>query len=234
MEKKGPHLDDESEDFEGDEADSDTADFEGDPIVGRVELTTEDFTSVWAILPQNRGAFMRFGLWLVVIPIFWLIFSWLNTGANGEPTSLPWTVMASPVAAMVLIAFAVFRSRNVWAKNAVADLRGAEGVEFRFDATGFSFNPPGRQLQHAWSTLYRWLETARAFVIYTGPINVIVVPKRAFAAAEQARLRELFRQLVPNRPLRGAEVGRPIVRTVGVWLVLVIVFLALWQFLDSK
>lgn len=49
------------------------AEFEGEPIVGRTELTAQDFTAVWAILPQNRQIFARFALWILLIPLLGLI-----------------------------------------------------------------------------------------------------------------------------------------------------------------
>jgi hypothetical protein len=205
--------------------------FEGSPIVGHAQLTAEDFTSVWAALPQNRRLFGRLGLWVVLIAMFWLVHRLLSP--DGASAPLPWTILLVPVVMAVVFPLALWRGRNVWAKNAVADLRGGEGVEFRFDESGFSFNAPGRQIHHAWSALYRCVETAQGFAIYTAPAAVMVVPKRAFAAEDQARLRAQLLANVPNRPLRGTRTWPPR-NMVLLWVVLVVVFLALWQVLDSK
>ena len=87
---------------------------------------------------------------------------------------------------------------GAWAKNALADLRAAEGVEYRFDSAGISFHAPGRNLQQTWSSLHRCLETPIAFAIYTSPAAALIVPKRAFAAAEQARLRTRLLELIDH------------------------------------
>src|SRR4051812_29774232 len=166
------------------ELEADEVEFEGGPIVGRVALTTEDFTSVWAALPQHRRVFLQLALTVVAIPLFWLLFKLLNSDGTGEPAGMTWTIVAVSVLLVPGFAFKLWRARRVWAKNGLADLRGAEGVEFRFDSAGFSFHAPGLQIQHTWSSLYRCIETAPAFAIYTSPAALIVVPKRAFAATE--------------------------------------------------
>jgi len=206
--------------------------FEAGPIVGRAQLTPDDFTAVWAALPQNRRLFVRLGSWVVLIGMFWFVRGLLDPAAASEP--LPWTMLLVPGVMVVGFPLILWRSRNAWGKNAVAELRGNEGVEYRFDAAGFSFSAPGRQVQHAWSALYRCLETAQAFAIYTGPAAVIVVPKRAFAADDQARLVSLLPTAVPNRPLSGAATWRPLGRTVLLWVVMVIAFLVIWQVLNPK
>ena len=70
-------------------------------------------------------------------------------------------------------------------EHAVADLRGASGVEYRFDSAGFLFSAPGRTSRMAWDTLHGSLETPAAFAIYTSPAMVMVVPKRAFGANDR-------------------------------------------------
>ncbi|HEY3252476.1 MAG TPA: YcxB family protein [Polyangiaceae bacterium] len=211
--------------------DAPSAEFEGAPIVGCTELRVEDFTSAWAALPQNRRVFVRFGLWLLAIPLFGVYQLLLNESGPHDASGSPWPVVALSLGvAGALFGFALWRDRTVWARNAVADLRGAEGVEFRFDALGFSFQAPGRHAQHTWDSLYRCIETANAFAIYTGPIMVMIVPKRAFAASELDSLRARLLERVPNRALRGTELWQP--WKLVLWIVLVVAFLVIWQLLE--
>ena len=213
---------------------TDGGDFEGGPIVGRVELTTEDFTSVWAALPGNRPVFVQRALTAVALPLFWLMFSMFDSDGTGAPVGMTWFVVLQSLLLPPALGFRLWRARAEWAKNGVADLRGAEGVEFRFDSAGVSLHSPGSQSQHAWSTLFRCLDTAHAFLIFVTPSALIVVPKRAFAAAEQARLRACLLKLVPNRPLRGTNIWRPLRSTVTDWVMIGLVFFGVWQVLDWR
>jgi hypothetical protein len=204
--------------------------FEGAPIVGQAKLSTRDFSDMWVALPQNRHLFLRIGLWLAVIPLLWLISALLN--ARSGPTHVTWEVALPPIAVVVGLTIAVWRDRNL-AKSAIVPLRGAEGVEFRFDAAGFFCRAAGKPLQHAWSALHGYVETATAFAIYFAPRVVEVVPKRAFAESEQVRLRAHLLALVPNRSLTATQVWRPTKRTVLLALVLVLASLAIWQVVES-
>lgn len=210
------------------------ADFEGGPIVGRVKLTTEDLASVWAALPGNRPVIVQRVLTVVALPLFWLMFSMFGSSGTGAPDGMTWFVVVQSLVLPPALGFRLWRTRAQWAKNGVADLGGAEGVEFRFDSAGVSFNPRGSRVQHAWSSLFRCLETAHAFLIYVSPSGLIVVPKRAFTAADQARLRARLLELVPNRPLRGTNIWRPLRSTLTDWVMIGLAFFGMWQFLDKK
>ena len=225
-------ADEEDQDFAEDEAE--VADFEGGPTVGRTKLTEEDFSSVWFALPQNRNIVVRFAFIPFAIPLFWFVSSKLNTVDTANPLEVPWLAFAVPILIGGALVYGMWRGRGVWARNAVADMRGAEGVEYRFDALGFSLKSPGRQFQLAWSTLYRSIETANAFAIYTAPAMVTVVPKRAFSAEEQVRLRARLLEHVPNRQLRGTGGWRTGGRMLLVWAALLAIFLTMWQFLGAK
>lgn len=91
---------------------------------------------------------------------------------------------------------------------------------------------PGRKATTAWSSLAHCLETPGAFAVYITPVTVMVVPKRAFAVADQPRLRALLTTRISNRPLRGVK--QYSLRALVVWAVLIVVFLAAWQILSAK
>lgn len=203
----------------------------GESITGRTAITAEDFKAIWAVLPQNRSVMKVFGLMVLSVPALSAL-SWLTGLGGATPPS--WVYFASPLVLAPLIALGLWKGRARWAENAVKDIRSLEGVEFIFDAAGVTVALPGRRSSTAWESLSRCLETSAAFAIYLTPNAMMVVPKRAFAAADQPRLRALLQQRVPNRPLRGVYgYGSPL-RGLALWTVLVVVFLVIWQILSSK
>src|SRR5450432_941069 len=113
------------------DAESHESQFEGEPLVGHTKLTVEDFTTVWTRLPHTRSVAVRLFLWVLAFPFFALVTAILNGQASGEPIQLPWLYGVVPVLLGGALAFGLWRGRTRWAENAVADLRGGEGVEFR-------------------------------------------------------------------------------------------------------
>ncbi|HEY0465571.1 MAG TPA: YcxB family protein [Polyangiaceae bacterium] len=186
-----------------DESHASPNDFEGAPIAGRAQLTEEDFRGVWAVLPRNRQALVSLAFSLLAIPLFWLMLAVLDSHGWSGLMSLPLVVGSFIFGA--LSAFGLWLRRFAWAQSAAAQMRNLEGVEFRFDSSGVSLVAPGRPSQHEWSSLYRCIETAQVFAIYTAPTMVMVVPKRAFAASELSRLRALLLKQVPKRGKRCAK-----------------------------
>jgi hypothetical protein len=203
--------------------------FEGKLIAGGTPITADDFKAVWSVLPQNRSAMKMVGLITLGIPAFATIQSFVVTGTV-SPTSMGWLYLALPIVLALVVARAFWKGRARWADNAVKDLRSLEGVDFRFDAAGVTIDAPGRKATTAWSALARSIETPEAFAIYTTPATVMLVPKRAFSAEDQARLRALLSKLVPNQPLRGVKLYS--LRTLVIWVVALVGFLAVWKFLS--
>ncbi|HYP75566.1 MAG TPA: YcxB family protein [Polyangiaceae bacterium] len=206
-------------------------DFEGGPIIGRAELTEEDFKAVWAILPRNRLALVKLVFSLLAIPLFWLMIAVLE--AHGWRGLMSFPVVIGSFVVGAVLAFGLWRRRFAWARSAAMQMRSAEGVELRFDSAGVSVSGQGQPFQHAWSSLYRCIETPRLFAIYTAPTMVMVVPKRAFAADEQVRLRAWLLKHVPKRELPEARLWRALGRQIFLWLVFLCAFLAVWFFLNQ-
>jgi len=217
----------ESEEPDSDE-DGAQAGFEGEPIFGRTAITAEDFKKIWWLLPQNRRVGKSAALIGLGVPAFYAIQRWMVPGGDVDPVN--WAFLFSACAMPPALVWALWRARARWAQTAVADLRSQEGVAFRFDAEGMSIDAPGRKHTLAWATLVHCLEAPESFLVYTTPAAVMVVPKRAFSATDQARLRTLLAELVPKRPLRGVKLFA--LRTLVLWVVLVLAFLAIWQFLE--
>jgi YcxB-like protein len=203
--------------------------FEGKPIAGGTPITADDFKAVWSALPQNRSAMKMFGLMALGIPTFAVIQSLIVNGSVSS-TSMGWLYLVLPVVFGLVLARVLWKGRARWADNAVKDLRSLEGVDFRFDAAGVTIDAPGRKATTAWSALARSIETPEAFAIYITPATVMLVPKRAFTAEDQVRLRALLSKLVPNQPLRGVNLYS--LRTLAIWVVVLVGFLAVWKFLS--
>jgi len=217
---------------DGNQGDTGAADFKGGPIAGRVDLTEEDFRAVWAVLPRNRRALVELVFTFLAIPLFWLTTAVLDSHGLRGVMSLPVVVGAFVVSAV--LAFTIWLRRSLWTRSAVRQLRGVEGAEFRFDSLGISMVTQGHQDQHTWSTLFRCTETARVFAIFTAPNMVMVVPKRAFDANEQTRLRAWLQTHVPKRELAGAKVWRPLVQKTLLWFLCLCVFAAVWRAWNSR
>src|SRR6185369_12955584 len=79
--------------------------------------------------------------------------------------------------------------RRRWPKAALAQL-GAGATQFRFEDYGLTVNSSLRQQRFAWSALSRFIQAPTAFLIYTTPRAVFVVPKRAFRDVDIARIAE--------------------------------------------
>ena len=80
----------------------------------------------------------------------------------------------------------------------------------------------------AWAAVHAQVVTKGAFLLYPSAQICVVVPKRAFAEADQLRLaKELEARVAPLKRGGGA------VRALVLWVVLIVAFLALWQFLDA-
>jgi hypothetical protein len=117
---------------------------------------------------------------------------------------LIWTATEAPnsvvaIAIPIIFCAAVYgllRGRRRWAE---ASLRGHDGtVEYLFDHYGYQLKAPGRESRSE---------------------------KRAFAAADQVRLRQELEARIPRRPAS----YRGVLKLLLAWLLLTLVFLAVWQ-----
>ena len=201
-----------------------------DVIVVETAITEGDFEKVWLSLPQTRYRFKLVGLAAISAAVA-VAAHLLARSAGGSPGPFPWAYVLAAFATPPLVGWVVWNGRVRWAKNAVSDLRAREGIHFRFDAEGVAMKLPGRSLTWAWDSLARSLETSDAFVVYMSPISLIVVPKRAISAPDQTRLRAIFQERVPHRPLRGEKMRT---RTIVLWSFFIVVLsLVVWRILDQ-
>jgi hypothetical protein len=193
-------------------------------IEGRVAMCVEDFAQAWRFLPQVRGSVAVVFVIVLLVPAMMMMFNFRDGGGNGLIYAGTGVLTAGAAA------YGMWRGRMRWAKNALHTLRGEEGVLFRFDDYGFHVTAPGRESRLAWSEVYRSIDTALAFLVYTAPHAVVIVPKRAFASAEVNLLQALLIERVRPRPLAGTpRLGRFLL----LWLVLLISFFAIRNLLGS-
>ncbi len=194
-------------------------DLAGHPIRGEAQLTADDFKAVWAAVPQVQ----RTIAWLAVLVVLLPTFIWLR--ADGRN---PIILGAIPICLMA-VAFGVYRGRGRWAEGALSGSHG-KPVEYLFDGEAFQVKAPGRDSRAEWATLRGHVEVKGAFLIYMSPQIFVLVPKRAFTAADQARLGAELRARVP--PYRAPGGGAK--KLLLLWLALVLVFLGIWQLLNTK
>lgn len=90
-----------------------------------------------------------------------------------------------------------------------------------------TFDSSFGEQRYAWETLSGVTEAARAYLLYTSPRRLFVVPKRAFDADDSAEVAELLAAVRPPR-----ERGRRR-RTLAVWAAVCAAFLVLFRRLEG-
>ncbi len=180
--------------------------------------------------PQSKGFKSKQWLAGAVLPFFMILVWW--AGAHSTRDAPNWSLILPLAFVSPAFMFLFFRNlRTHAAKNMLAELGWKEGLEFRLDPQRFSFCASGREVNVEWQALTRSLEIPNAYLIYTTPRLAVIMPKRAFAPEELPRVHELLQRRVPQKELR--SVARPR-RLVITWLVLMVLFLAIWQFVEMK
>lgn len=195
-------------------------------IVGEADVTEADLLQVAKALPGSKRP------WLVpaIIAVGMVPLLVLN-GPDWRARTL--TVLLP--AAFVII-MTVYFQRGIgraWAKQALTNIGGS--TTFRFDDYGFAAESSLRQHRLAWAGLARALETPQAFLVYTTPGTVLIVPKRAFADDEVLRLSGWLRERITPVPVRKVGVFGTVSaqRTLVLWVVLLVTFLSIWHFLGE-
>jgi YcxB-like protein len=185
-----------------------------EPIRGEALLQAEDFKAAWRALPDVR----RFA-----IGAGFLLFMW-SLGAAMYPAP---AFLVVPFGALAF-GYGLFQGRARWAATGMQGFGGGT-VKYLFDDDGYHFEAPGRQQRLGWAAVPRYIETKEAFLIFSSPHVTTLVPKRAFAAGDHARLSAELQARIPPPKKRGSLAGKLVV----VWVVVVVALLALWQLVMS-
>jgi hypothetical protein len=193
-------------------------------IEGTTRLTEADFLEASAHVP----AFKRTRTYGLLLPAMWLVVA--GTSAMGA------TRMSELALPLVLsgsftfgIAFLLLRlAPSSWAKRASADT-GLGKIDFRIDAVGLSVSSALRQAQLAWPALAGYAESGSAFIVYTSPQTVFVIPKRAFEDTELGRVRQMLAERLS--PKQGSS--RLFLR-LALGSIVVVAFLTIWHMLSLE
>jgi hypothetical protein len=193
-------------------------------IEGTTRLTEADFLEASVHVP----AFKRTRTYGLLLPAMWLVVA--GTSAMGA------TRMSELALPLVLsgsftfgIAFLLLRlAPSSWAKRASADT-GPGKIDFRIDAVGLSVNSALRQAQLAWPALAGYAESGSAFIVYTSPQTVFVIPKRAFEDTELGRVRQMLAERLSPKQ----RSSRLFVR-LALGSIVVVAFLTIWHMLSLE
>jgi hypothetical protein len=185
-------------------------------ITGTTTLTDADMTSGLAVANKR-------GQWF--LPVLFAFLGLLVGSSFGGVTG---PLVAAPVAAGLGWIF----WKNAFRAGGRRSLAGKSDRErtltWRFTPETFEITTVTTYTRMQWSGVHRIVEGKDTFAVYTSEAIVQIIPKRAFRPEEVETLRGMFARYVTPRK-RPNNLGRIIV----LWVVLVLVFLAIWQFLQS-
>jgi hypothetical protein len=185
-------------------------------ITGTATLTEADMAAGLAVANKR-------GQWLV--PVLFAFFGLVATSSFGGITA---PLVGAPVGAGLgwLLWRNVFRSGG---RRSVAGKSERElTVTWRFTPETFEITTVTTYTRMQWSAAHRVIEGRDTFALYTSEAIVQIIPKRAFRPEEVEALRGLFARCITPRK-RPSNFGRVFV----LWVVLILMFLAIWQFLQG-
>jgi len=167
-------------------------------VTGSTVFTEQDFVSVWLELPHVK----RLMASLIYLILGLTLVGWSGVFDEKHKYAVAATIALLGVGALVFGSKGV---RSAFARQSLAAV-GAEGhAAYSFDSSGFSVHRGPREVQFDWSDALMFVETRQAFVIYTEPRELLVVPKRSFEPYKIPDLRQLLSELVPAG--RSSQVG---------------------------
>jgi len=196
-------------------------------IVGQADVSEADLAQALARLPGGNKRPWVYPVLMVVAVLSYMVMTPSATIAE------TWLTFALPAACVAGGSWYFHvAARRAWIKQGFANVGGP--TTFRFDDFGFSSESKLRQHRMAWAALALSLETPEAFLIYTTPRTVLIVPKHAFTSAQIAALHSLLPERITPQPVEKVGLtGRASARgTLALWVMLVVAFLSIWHFLS--
>jgi hypothetical protein len=162
--------------------------------------------------------------WLV-IPLV-ALFMGMHVFLNPDPDPayyrqlLPFALMVS-----AWLGFMMWIRKRT-ARNSVDGKTEAQRtITFTLDSSGLSIVTPESTAHSKWSTFHSFQEAPSSFLIYVNRAVPQLIPKRAFSDDAIPRVRELLQTHVRLRPKQNAIFKR----TLLLWVVLIIAFVAIWH-----
>lgn len=180
-------------------------------------LSEEDLRRAIKQLPALR----LLTLWGIVIVLLFAV--WIGLGPNSD-LSLS---MLSLVVLLGLTAVFWYFATIIQARRQHRSMKDTERViTYEFTPNGFSSESAGASSRVDYARVHRVVDGKHSLLIYCNPHSAQVVPKRAFAEGDLKIVQGWLHDAVTPRHAKTF-----LVRTVILWVVLVVVFLAIWQFL---
>lgn len=184
-------------------------------VTGEVVVTEADVSRGLAQLPLVRRR------WSYLIGSLLLVAFFAAGGTASLANLIPFLLIAGAFQAYL------FLTPWIMAKRTLAAMPDRL-VRYRATPDEITIATTGSTVTRRWDRITRANEDKTAFLIWVGPYAVQVIPKRAFKQEDLPWLREtLARKSAAGKGLIAAR-ARPVV----LWVLLVIAFLALWQFLQ--
>jgi hypothetical protein len=184
-------------------------------VVGTATLTEGDMVTGLALANKRARWYL---------PVVCAFSGFVVTSFGGITVQ----IIAAPIAG----ALGWLLWRNLFRSGARRSLAGKTDrertVTWRFTPETVEITTVTTYTRMQWSTVHRCLEGGDVFALYTSEAIVQIIPKRAFRAEEIETLRGMFASLVTPRK-RPSAIGRMLV----LWMVLVLAFLAVWQFMQD-
>jgi hypothetical protein len=103
-------------------------------------------------------------------------------------------------------------------------------VRYRADDSELTIATTGGTVTRSWNRITEFREEPDAFLIWTGPRAVQMIPKRAFSREQVAWLRATLRR----QSRASGQSSKRGLGLVSLWLVLGLMFLIFWLFLDTS
>ena len=97
--------------------------------------------------------------------------------------------------ALLLFVFPGLRMRYIFKRSPYFNQESS----FDISEDGILNENPNMRSQRNWNLFTRWAENGRLFMIYSSPVQFVLLPKRSFAAGDIEQLRELLRRKIPVR-----------------------------------
>lgn len=203
----------------------------GEPIEADVEITEAQCVEA-QLAYANHGNHIKSTRKLALIV---LGVSGLAAAAAWPPTPGVWTAM------MLVLGVCVFLVRLQWAWmgrrafSALPEARRAYRV--RFDEEGVAEVGPKASVRFSWKVVTGWLETESLLVLFSKAGVVGSWTKAAFDEAELEPLKALFEANITPPP--APEPAQPAkkksgIKTLVVWIGLVLVFVAVYQLIGAE
>lgn len=156
----------------------------------------------------------------------WFALWTVSNALKGRgPSAQPlWVPLLGAAVAIPVLVLGFRRAANRALENRTEQERN---ITWEFDDAGYRIVTPSSETRAAWDTVHRTVEGKTSFLLYPASNVFQIIPKRAFRAEELPRIRELFKTRVTPRPQKSM-----FSRALLLWILLIVAFLAIWQFLD--